>query len=165
MKIRGKIAEGPLKDEHNASHHKIARIWIIVADQRIARIFRRTGKDLELIGEASPARTQRQKGIPNSSMGRVVSFSGARHKLEPSAEPGKRDAVNFAHKLSLWLEYAVQNDLFDRLVLIAAPKTLGDLRQHLSKAVQVRITAEVSKELTKLNEKELLEELKELVWF
>ena len=162
MRMTGTIPEN-LESPH---HHKAPRIWIVVADQRIARIFQKTGSNrLELIGEAFPTKTQRVKGKPDNSMGRVISFGGAHHKLEPHAKPGRHDAENFAHDLSLWLENAVREDLFDRLVLVAAPKTLGDLRQRLSKSVQSRITAEVNKELTKFSEKALQEELKEIVWF
>lgn len=154
-----------LKDRHAIHPYKVTRIWIVVADERIARIFRRERNSLELIGEAFPTRIQRKKGMPDDSMGRVASFGGARHKLEPSAEPGRRDAENFAHDLCVWLEGALNKNSFDRLVLIAAPRTLGDIRQRLKKAVQTRIMAEINKELTKLNEKDLQEELKELLWF
>ncbi len=166
MKFKNKIVEETLKVQSPAAHHKVPRIWIVVADQRIARIFRKNGDGLELIGEALPTKTERKKGMPDNSMGRVISLGGSpRHKLTPHLEPGRHDAQIFAHDLSVWLENAVRNDLFDRLVLVAAPKTLGDLRQRLSKSVQSRVTAEVNKELTKFSEKALQEELKEIVWF
>lgn len=163
MKITGKIADNTLIDP--SPRHLTPRIWIVVADQRTARIFRNVGQDLESIGEAFPTQIQRKIGLSDNSMGRIISFGGAHHKLAPHAQPVGVDAINFAHDLSLWLENAAHNGLFDRLILVAAPKTLGNLRKMLGKSVLARITAEVNKELTKLSEKNLQEELKEIVWF
>jgi protein required for attachment to host cells len=166
MKIKGKITSKDVSGAELLNHHKVPRVWIVVADQRIARIFKKTNSHLELIGEALPIKKHRAKGMHDDSMGRVTSLhASAHHKLIPPQEPGRQDAMNFAHDLSAWLEEAVQSDLFDRLVLVAAPRTLGDLRPRLHKTVQDRVIAEVNKELTKMNENQLFEELKEIVWF
>ncbi len=171
MKLKGKIVESDLsdlnKEEYSSGHHKIPRIWIVVADSAGARIFKKNSHGLELIGEATPKKTEREKGTPNRSLGRISSSGGAsiHHRLEPHLPPGRHDATTFTHDLSQWLEQAVQENAFDRLVLVAAPKTLGDLRKQLGEHVQARIMAEVNKELTKMPEKALLEELKEIVWF
>lgn len=42
---------------------------------------------------------------------------------------------------------ALQND-FDSLIVIAPPKTLGELRKHYHKEVEKRITGEIAKDLT-----------------
>ena len=166
MKIKGKMTSGNTSGPERISHHKVARVWIVVADKRIARIFRKSNSHLELIGEALPTNRQRAKGIPDNSMGRVTSLHGSQHhKLTPHMQPGRSDAVHFAQDLSSWLEEAVQKDSFDRLVLIAAPKTLGDIRSCLHKTVHNRIIAEVNKELTQINEKQLEEELKNIILF
>ena len=168
MKITGKITDDVFASEETIKHflnHKIPRVWIVIADNRIARIFRKVGKRLELIGEALSTPLHLKKGTPDNSMGRVVSYGGSRHKLEPHEQPGNADAINFANDLSLWLERAVQHNFFDRLVIVAAPKTLGNLRQRLGKSVLSRVSAEMNKELTKFNEKDLEEELKEILWF
>lgn len=166
MKLQGKITQIASTDTQPSGHHKIPRVWIVVADQRIARIFKKSNSHLELIGEALPTHRQRAKGMPDDSMGRVTSLHAyAHHKLTPTQEPGRQDAMNFAYDLSAWLEEAVQSDLFDRLILVAAPRTLGDIRPRLHKTVQDRVIAEINKELTKMNERQLFEELKEIVWF
>lgn len=167
MKVTGKISHIIDEDiEKVTLRHRPPHIWVIVADKRIARIFCKYGQKLELIGEASPTKTERKNGMPDDSMGRVISHGGTvRHKLEPHEMPGHHDAILFAHDLSVWLENAAKNGLYDRLVLIAAPKTLGYLRERLGQAVQSRIIAEVNKDLTKLNEKALQKQLKEIVWF
>ena len=166
MKLQGKITQTTSINAKPSGHHKIPRVWIVVADQRVARIFKKSNSHLELIGEALPTHRQRAKGMSDDSMGRVTSLhASAHHKLIPPQEPGRQDEMNFAHDLSAWLEEAVQSDLFDRLILAAAPRTLGDLRPRLHKTVQDRVIAEINKELTKMNERQLFEELKEIVWF
>jgi hypothetical protein len=56
MKLEGKITQIASIDTQPSGHHKIPRIWIVVADQRIARIFKKSDSHLELIGEALPIR-------------------------------------------------------------------------------------------------------------
>ncbi len=166
MKIKGKITHKNLSGPERINHHNVPRLWIVVADKRIARIFRKTNSHLELIGEALPTHQHRAKGMPDNSMGRVTSLHGSHHhKLTPHIEPGRSDAIHFAQDLSSRLGEAVQRDSFDRLVLIATPRTLGDIRPQLHKSVQDRIIAEVNKDLTKMNERQLEEELKDIIWF
>lgn len=166
MKIKEKIAQKNLSGPERLNHHKVPRVWIVVADKRIARIFKKSNSHLELICEALPTHRQRAKGMPDNSMGRVTSLHGSQHhKLTPHMQPGRSDAIHFAQDLSSWLEEAARADSFDRLVLIAAPRTLGDIRPYLHKSVQDRIVAEVNKELTKMNERQLEEELKDIIWF
>ena len=145
MKLQGKLTQNELFASEQAEHHKMPRILIVVADERIARVFKKLHDHLELIGEAFPTH--------------------GHHKLGTHQKPSHNDAMNFSHDLSSWLEEEAKADSFDHLVLVAAPKTLGALRPRLHKSIQDRITAEISKELTKMNKKELEEELKEIVWF
>jgi protein required for attachment to host cells len=48
---------------------------------------------------------------------------------------------------------------------VAAPRTLGDLREALSKNVFSRVTAEVAKELTEMPETKIKQQLNKIVWF
>jgi protein required for attachment to host cells len=44
-------------------------------------------------------------------------------------------------------ERALRND-YESLIIVAPPKTLGELRRHYHKEVEKRITAEIAKDLT-----------------
>ncbi len=171
VKLKGKIANDGFKavsgNHYIAGNHKIPRIWVIVADRHIVRIFMKPDGHLELIGEATPSMKERRKGTPNHSLGRVASSgSGAvHHRLEPRSAPGEKEALSFAHDIADWLDRAVAEDAFDRLVVIAAPHTLGDLRKVLTQKTQGRIIAEINKDLTKMNEKALWTELEKILWF
>ncbi len=54
----------------------------------------------------------------------------------------------FAHELAdILYKYAHRGD-FDRIVLVAPPRVLGDLRQKLHKTVREKVVAEIDKDLS-----------------
>lgn len=67
-------------------------------------------------------------------------------------------------ELAAFLDQAARQDAFDRLVLIADPKTLGKIRQCLSEAVNQKINATLDKDLTHLNKQQLTEYLDKIIW-
>lgn len=171
MKVTGRIKEeglGALASEVALREGvKVPRIWVVVADAGVARIFRKPNSHLELVGEMFPEETT-QAGLTNDTVGRLVSSGGGgsvHHKYEPHMEAGRQDALQFARELADWLEIAVREDIFDRFVLVAAPRTLGELRAAMPKAVQGRIVAEVDKDLTNLDERALHKALNDVLWF
>jgi len=54
----------------------------------------------------------------------------------------------FAHDLADILYTYAHRGAFDRIVVVAAPHVLGDLRDHLLKDVRDKVVAEVAKDLT-----------------
>ena len=52
-----------------------------------------------------------------------------------------------AETAELLRKRALQND-FESLIIIAPPKTLGELRKHYHKEVEKRLTGEIAKDLT-----------------
>lgn len=147
--------------------YKLPRTWVMVIDQHIARIFTRQGYELEPIGTALPdEHPQDRAEISNKSVGRIISSSAKsiHHKYEPRMNESRQQNMAFAAQISHWLDNAVRQDAFDRLVLVAAPKILGELRKMASLPVQERIFAELNKDLTKFDLRALEEELEETVF-
>lgn len=146
--------------------HKAARTWVMVVDKSIARIFAKNGNNLEVIGEAIPDLIPKPE-ITNHSVGRAANSSdGTIHsKLEPHMNQSQQENLAFIHQISDWLDKAVWQDAFDRIAIIAAPKTLGHLRQILKREVHARIVAEINKDLAKFDVPALQEELKKIIWF
>ncbi|HEX8193267.1 MAG TPA: host attachment family protein [Allosphingosinicella sp.] len=63
------------------------------------------------------------------------------HKLEKD---------RFAHETADMLKrWALRND-FEQLVVVAPPKTLGELRKHYHKEVEKRLVGEIPKDLTNM---------------
>jgi protein required for attachment to host cells len=125
-------------DETNmpSGPHKAPRIWILVADSQHIRLLKKDGHHLKLLEE---------------------------QKLH-SDHSGKGE-LKLAHDIADRLDASAHAHAYDRLILAAPPHMLGDLRKILSHTVQARIAAEIDKDLTKMNDAVLHEELKKIVWF
>ena len=61
------------------------------------------------------------------------------------------------HFLAQHLRAAHNRQAYDRLVLVAPPQALGDLRSCLDDGVRTKISGELNKELTHLKDHELAE--------
>lgn len=145
--------------------HRKKRTAILIADRRIAKIFTKNGDSLNLIATLKPEPMDFSKGLSNHNLGRIVSSCSRfiHHKLEPRKTPGEEEASLFARQVSEWLDETVRDNTLDRLILVAAPAMLGNLRKSMSKQVQNLVNAEAARDLTKMNDKKLYKELKKIV--
>jgi protein required for attachment to host cells len=75
--------------------------------------------------------------------------AGKRHHVS-TANPGKSrlEEDSFAAAAAEWLSHQAVEGKIEHLVVIADPRTLGELRRHYHKAVTDRLMAEVPKDLT-----------------
>jgi len=149
-----------------AGVHKVPRVWVMVADRHTARIFIRRGDDVSLVAAIAP-RGGEQSRMTNRRIGRVFSAgrSSVRHKYDPHMSVSHKEEITFAHEIADWLDAENGKRSFDRLVLIAAPHMLGELRMKIAPRVCARIVAEINKDLTKTSEAVLRAELGKLLWF
>lgn len=158
MKLSGTLAEKGLHafdhEPHHHAGHEIPRIWIIVADRFKAHIFRKTKQGMERIADA------RVGGGVHENEGRA-----GFHGYDARSEKRHHDDGGFIHKLADWLDLAERENAYDRLVLVAAPRTLGDLRNVITPSVHTRVAAEVDKELTEMAETEIKKHLEDIIWF
>ncbi|MCX7629182.1 MAG: host attachment protein [Geminicoccaceae bacterium] len=141
-------------------------MWVVVADGARARIFQgdpRVG-GLELVMPELLGRG-REKGceLLADRPGRSVDSShvGNRHAMEPSTDPKEVEKLRFARELAEKLEEANNAGRFARLMLVAPPKMMGELRELLSERVKEKVVREVEKDLTWVSVHELPEHLRE----
>lgn len=122
-------------------------MWVLVADGQRGRILNRVSQQtLEPLLEKFHTEVPH---LDNKQVGRSFdSFGYGRHKMEPRTDWLHYERNIFAQEMIRLLEDAAQQGKFDRLVLIAPPATLGDLRSHMSKQMQARVIAEIHKDLT-----------------
>ena len=81
----------------------------------------------------------------------TCSSRAARRSGRPGgSRPRRRSRSTRARELAERLEEAAHAHRFDKLVLVAAPKTLGDLRELLPDPVKTKVVAEIDKDLTKV---------------
>lgn len=171
MSLRGPLAsKGPQAFRNREARvHKRPNLWYVVADSEKALIYRRDGQDIERIGEASPhIPYTKQQG--NADIGRRMTRKGMitdahgtnKGVMTPSYESAHHEEMLFFKSLAAYLEDALNKDGYQELAIIAAPKTLGDLRKVLPERVKECVTTEIDKDLVNIPEQELERRLAEL---
>jgi protein required for attachment to host cells len=73
--------------------------------------------------------------------------SGARHAMEPRHDPHRYEKEHFARQVAQVINDAARRKEFQRLVLVAPPKTLGDLRAELDDHARRLVVGEVPHDL------------------
>jgi protein required for attachment to host cells len=139
--------------------------WLVVADGERARIYRRQGHEERLgpeaVEELSAANlADRELGTdrPGNTRDRV---GFASHALTPKTSAHRHEKESFARRLAGVVNHAAREHRFDRLVVVAPPQALGDLRSFLEGHAQALLVAEVVKDLTHVPSHELLSHLEE----
>lgn len=75
--------------------------------------------------------------------------------MEPRTDPVEHREAEFVKSVTAALERPQQNGAFDRLVIVAAPIALGDIRKTLSPGVKKLVVGELNKDLTNLPNSQL----------
>ncbi len=112
---------------------------VAVADGEKLSLFRTSGRDakphLKPIDAATPT------GSNHSG--------GSRHHSSASNPDEKTDGEDvFAAATAKWLNEQAIGNHFAHAIVIAAPRTLGELRKHYHKAFADKIVKEIAKDLT-----------------
>lgn len=146
---------------------KPIKTWIVVADGARMRVFVNDGPGhglSELAGKALSADIKPSRDIDADRPGRSFDSAGqGRHAMEPPSDSNRHAKRLFAGEIADVLKKAHRDTAFDRLILVAAPSMLGDLRAALSKAVQDVVYHELAKDLTHLDERGLAEHLSDML--
>ena len=119
---------------------QIARGTIVaVADGENLNLFRNDGDEAAINLSALPS-----EEVDTSNSG-----SGARHRSS-SANPddSQQDEDRFSAGIVDNLNRQVLDGKIDKLLIIAAPRTLGELRKHYHKNLSAALVGEVDKDLT-----------------
>lgn len=127
--------------------------WVLVAESGRARIFAwspRTGRLSEMLDLVHPRSRHHPRDITTDLPGRSFdSLGGARHAMEPATDPKRHEAETFAREIAGHLERAGGQQRYEELVLIAPPRFLGLLREHLGDAARTRVSREIHKNLAR----------------
>jgi protein required for attachment to host cells len=138
---------------------KPTRSWIVIADGGQARILENHGPGKGLVplpAEAMHQTLHPSRDINSDRPGRSHDrFGPGRHAMEPPSDPHREEKRRFADQLAEHINEAALKHSYDRLILVAPAKTLGDLRQALSKEATAKIDGELSKDLTKIPDHDL----------
>jgi len=112
---------------------------VAVADGEILNLFRNSGD------ESAP----KLAALPKADVSSENKGSGNRHQSS-SANPSdsQQDEDGFAAGAAAVLNKRVLDGDIHNLVVVAAPRTLGELRKHYHKALTAVLVGEVAKDLT-----------------
>lgn len=137
--------------------------WILIADGARARIFanRGPGKGITAVEGAELVADHRpDREIMSDRPGRTFeSANTMRHAIEPHHDPHRELKRSFSERLAAMLDKQLAAKAFDRVILVAPPAMLGDLRASLSAQVRAAVYAELDKDLTKTPAEELPDHL------
>jgi protein required for attachment to host cells len=146
---------------------KPVRTWIVVADGAQARILlnQGPGKGLEpALEEQSDEARQASRNLGSDRPGRVHDrFGPGRHTIVPRVDWHQFEKQKFAREMASILDSAAERKSFDRLILIAPPKTLGALRSAMHKNTARLVAGEVPKDLTQVTVGELPDHLRDVI--
>lgn len=112
---------------------------VAVIDGNAMRLFRNRGHEpqIDLISLPEP-----DLGIGNTG-------SGSRHRSS-SANPDSRRLMedDFAASAANYLNREAITGRIDRLLIIADPRTLGELRKHFHEILEKKLVGQLAKDLT-----------------
>ncbi|MGE0651259.1 MAG: host attachment protein [Alphaproteobacteria bacterium] len=142
--------------------------WILVCDGARGRIFsHESGTD----GHRAVSRTdhtethRRTRELGSDRPGRThdSAHTGQRHAMEPRVDWHRFEKTRFAQEMAAILDKAALENVMDRLILVAPPQVIGDLRKTLGVHSKAKLAGELSKDLTNLDDTKLAIELAEWV--
>jgi protein required for attachment to host cells len=126
--------------------------FVVVADGKKMLFFRNEGDAEFLKLEVERKREQEllaDRDLKTSEAGRTFDASGGagRSAYEDTDFHQLEEDRFAAETAELLKKRALRND-YQSLIIVAPPKTLGELRRHYHKEVEKRLTAEIAKDLT-----------------
>jgi protein required for attachment to host cells len=131
----------------------VSKLCVLVADSAVARIFTARGPDGPLNEVESLSHTAsrlHERDLASDRPGRTFdSVGGGRHAKELEVSPKEEEAVRFAEQLAERMHAGRTAGEFDRLMVVAAPRFLGLLREKLDPATRALVGFELDKDLTR----------------
>ncbi len=110
---------------------------VAVADVEKLHLFRNTGTETEMSLTAAPEQD-------------IETTAGAGGQNSSAANPDESrvEEAGFATGIVTMLNQQVLSGKFSSIVIIAAPKTLGEIRKHYHKKLEEALVGEIAKDLT-----------------
>ena len=125
--------------------------FVVVADGKKMLFFRNEGDaeflklEVERKREQDNPATRDQK---TAEAGRAFPSSGPGHHAYSETDFHQLEEDRFAAETAELLKKRALNNDFESLIVVAPPRTLGELRKHYHKEVEKRLSGEIAKDLT-----------------
>jgi protein required for attachment to host cells len=141
---------------------KHARLWYVIADGGMARFVERDENDAfrTVLSFVSSELHERSHDLGLDRPARVrESANTARHAIEPRRDLHDAAKEDFVKLVAEKLDAEHGRGQFDKLVLVAPPRVLTELKQHLSKPMAKLVVDGLQKDLTKVPDHDLAQHL------
>jgi protein required for attachment to host cells len=132
---------------------KSERTWVLIADGGHAKVLQIDGErrslepqsDMNMSIELPPSREL----VSDRPVRTYESKGHARHAKGDKVDPHRELKRGFARSVGKALEARLAQGRFERLVVVAPPPALSDLREALPKKVRAKVMGEVAQDLVK----------------
>lgn len=145
---------------------KRGTLWVLVTDSgfgRLVELERSPAKMQELTTRESETRHLTSRELMTGSSGRDYDASGpVSHSKHPRSDPHDEAELSFVQEWVNLLDKSLAAGRFDQLMVVADPRSLGRLREHMSQALRAKVVKEENLNLVKLAPKELEQRLRKL---
>lgn len=133
-------------------------IMIVVADSSLVRIFTTDSastplQEIETIEH--PEGRRHDRDMVSELPGKIQGGAGGSHAFEDRTEPKQQEIINFAKRTADYLDDARKANKLQKLLIVAAPDFLGELRKQLSEQINEHVVFELAKNLTKLKAEDI----------
>ena len=143
------------------------RTWLLIADGSRAKVMEAVsdGSGFRAVEDMTRAIDLPKSGdILADKPGRTFDSVGAgRHTKESPTDPRRHLKREFAGTVIGELRTAMLANRFDRLILVAPPAFLGDLREELPKDLKDKVAGDAASDLTNTPEQDLPAHLKDIL--
>ena len=146
-----------------------ATTWILAADGNQARLLK--GVNLLKDGQQNPEQEifrwepKKAQDIMADRPGRShFSVGPGRSAMEYSSDPVREEQQKFTAEIAGRIDDYAAEGAFDRLVICAAPQTLGDLRSKLSDRARTLTTAEIDRNFSNLPTQKLISSVRSIMF-
>jgi len=138
-------------------------MMIVVADSSRARIFTADSAHLplnEIETMAHPEGRMHEQDLVSDMPGKESGKGGGGdHAYQEKIEPKKEEVIEFAKRLADYLDVRRKANQLNKLLIVAAPAFLGELRKQLSTATSDKIVFELDKNLAHHDEEDIRQHL------
>ncbi|MDX1353717.1 MAG: host attachment protein [Thiomicrorhabdus sp.] len=138
-------------------------IWILVADSSTARIFTTENSASELIETENFFHYEgllHEGDLVSDSPGRSSDGVGSgNHAYTTEVSPKEQESIDFSKRIAKQLNDELNQNKFDKLLVIAAPSFLGALRNAFSKGLEKHIVFSLGKNVVSQTPQEIRKHL------
>ena len=141
-------------------------MMIVVADSARARVFTADSAHSplnEIETMAHPEGRMHEQDMVSDMPGKDSGKGGGGdHAYQEKIEPKEQEIIEFARRIAGYLDDARKANKLNKLILVAAPAFLGELRTHLSSETSEKIVFELDKNIAHHSVEDIRKHLSEI---